>query len=82
MQEIIYSTLEQKNAVDLVTTAGSSGDLYAAIRTMPGAQSSGIDGRTMVRGGDSRESQTFIDGMHVLSPYTEFIRRIDFLTPK
>ncbi len=65
------STLEEKNAVDLVMTAGSEGDLYNAIALLPGTQVAGVDGRLLVRGGDSRESQTFIDGMHVLHPYTE-----------
>lgn len=64
------STLQNKNAVDLVSTAGSEGDLYKSIATLPGTQAAGIDGRLLVRGGDSRESQTYIDGMHVLSPYT------------
>ncbi|GBU08750.1 membrane protein [Bacteroidales bacterium] len=64
------STMEQKNAVDLVTTAGSEGDLYKSISLLPGTQASGTDGRLLVRGGASRETQTYIDGMHVLSPYT------------
>jgi hypothetical protein len=64
------STLEQKDAVNLITTAGSEGNLFRAISLMPGAQAPGLDGRMMVRGGDSRESQTYIDGMHLLSPYT------------
>ena len=64
------STLQSQNAVNLVSTAGSEGDLYRAIATLPGTQASGIDGRLLVRGGDSRESQTYIDDMHVLSPYT------------
>lgn len=64
------STLEKKNAVDLVSTAGSDGDLYRAISILPGAQAPGVDGKLLVRGGDSRESQTYIDGMHVLNPYT------------
>ncbi|MDR1645760.1 MAG: TonB-dependent receptor [Tannerellaceae bacterium] len=64
------STLEQKGAVDLIATAGSEGDLFKAISLMPGTQAPGLDGRMMVRGGDSRESQTYIDGMHLLSPYT------------
>jgi len=64
------STLENKNAVDLVTTAGSEGDLYKAVSLLPGTQASGVDGRLIVRGGSSRETQTYIDDMHVLSPYT------------
>jgi len=64
------SALESKNAVDLVTTAGSEGDLYKSLSMLPGTQVSGTDGRMLVRGGESRESQTYIDGMHVMSPYT------------
>jgi len=64
------STLEAKTAVDLVTTAGSQGDIYNSISLLPGTQVAGTDGRLLVRGGSSRESQTFIDDMHVLSPYT------------
>lgn len=64
------STLEGQNAIDLVTMAGSDGDLYKSLTMLPGTQAPGTDGRLMVRGGDSRESQTFIDGMHVLSQYT------------
>ena len=64
------SSLEQKNTIDLVTTAGSEGDLYKAITLLPGTQTPDVDGRLLVRGGSSRETQTYIDGMHVLSPYT------------
>lgn len=64
------SSLEQKNTIDLVTTAGSEGDLYKAITLLPGTQAPDVDGRLLVRGGSSRETQTYIDGMHVLSPYT------------
>lgn len=64
------SSLNQKNAVDLVTTAGSGGDLIKAISLLPGTQVSGTDGRLLVRGGSSSETQSYIDGMHVLSAYT------------
>lgn len=63
------SSVEQRNAVDLVTTAGSGGDLFNAISLLPGAQVPAADGRLLIRGGSSREVQTYIDGMHVLSPY-------------
>jgi len=58
------------SAVDIATTAGSSGDLYRSLQTLPGAQMVGESGKLYVRGGESRESQTYIDEMHVLSPYT------------
>lgn len=63
------STVDRKSAVDVATTAGSEGDLFKAITLLPGAQATGTDGRLLIRGGDSSESQTFIDDMHVLSPY-------------
>lgn len=64
------STLEGKTSVDLVTTAGSDGDLYKSISLLPGTQVAGTDGRLIVRGGTARETQTYIDGMHVQNPYT------------
>lgn len=56
--------------VDLVTVGGSNGDLYRALQTLPGVQLQGEGGRLLVRGGNSNETQTYIDGMHVLNPYT------------
>ena len=64
------STLAAANAVELATTAGSEGDLYKAMELLPGVQASGTDGRLLVRGGGTRETQTYIDGMHVLVPYS------------
>lgn len=64
------SSLSRKNAVDLATTAGSGGDLIKAISLLPGTQAPGTDGRLLVRGGESHETQSYIDGMHVLSTYT------------
>lgn len=55
--------------LDIVTTAGGLGDIYGAIRTLPGAQTVGEDGRLFVRGGDASESRTFIDGMAMEKPY-------------
>lgn len=56
--------------VELVTVGGANGDLYKALQTLPGTQVQGETGELLVRGGDSRETQTYIDGMHVLNPYT------------
>ncbi len=55
--------------LDIVTTAGGLGDIYGAMRTLPGAQTVGEDGRLFVRGGDASESRTYIDGMAVEKPY-------------
>lgn len=56
--------------VELATVGGANGDLYKALQTLPGTQLQGETGELLVRGGSSRETQTFIDGMHVLNPYT------------
>lgn len=64
------STISSGKAVELVSTAGSEGDLYKAIAMLPGTQVADRDGRLLVRGGSGREAQTYIDDMHVLSPYT------------
>ena len=55
--------------LDIVTTAGSSGDIIAALQTLPGTQTVGESGRLYVRGGESDETQTFVDGLRVAQPY-------------
>ena len=67
----IFAASDEKRAsilkpLDIYTTAGSNGDIMAAMKTMPGSQSSPDDGRLMVRGGDAYD-QTYIDGF--LRPY-------------
>ncbi|OYU81886.1 MAG: TonB-dependent receptor [Flavobacterium sp. BFFFF1] len=55
--------------LDIVTTAGSAGDIVAALQTLPGTQTVGESGRLFVRGGESDETQTFVDGLRVPQPY-------------
>jgi outer membrane cobalamin receptor len=55
--------------LDIVTTAGSAGDIVAALLTLPGAQTVGESGRLFVRGGEADETQTFVDGLRVAQPY-------------
>jgi outer membrane cobalamin receptor len=55
--------------LDIVTTAGSLGDVVAALQTLPGTQTVGESGRLFVRGGEADETQTFIDGIRVAQPY-------------
>lgn len=56
--------------LDIVTTAGSAGDIIAALQTLPGTQKVGESGRLFVRGGEAGETQTFVDGLRVSQPYT------------
>jgi len=55
--------------LDIVTTAGSLGDVVAALQTLPGTQTVGESGRLFVRGGEADETQTFVDGIRVAQPY-------------
>jgi len=55
--------------LDIVTTAGSAGNIVAALQTLPGTQTVGEDGRLFVRGGEASETQTFVDGIRVAQPY-------------
>jgi len=69
-----FEASDEKKAVtlkqlDILTTASAAGDIYGALRTLPGTQQVGEDGRLFVRGGESYETRTYIDGMLVQNPY-------------
>lgn len=55
--------------LDIVTTAGASGDIYGAIQTLPGTGVVGEKEGLYVRGGDANEARTYIDGLLVDNPY-------------
>ncbi|UOB17216.1 TonB-dependent receptor [Abyssalbus ytuae] len=56
--------------LDVVTTASALGDFVGALQTLPGTGTVAEDGRLFVRGGDAGETQIFIDGIRVFTPYT------------
>lgn len=56
-------------AIDIATTAGATADIAGALNTLPGTQKVGESGRLFVRGGDSNEARTFIDGVAVFNAY-------------
>ncbi len=56
--------------LDVVTTASALGDFVGALQTLPGTTTVAEDGRLFVRGGDAAETQIFIDGIRVFTPYT------------
>ena len=56
--------------LDVVTTAGAMGDFVGALQTLPGTSNVSEDGRLFVRGGDAEETQIFVDGMRVFTPYS------------
>ena len=55
--------------IDMLTTAGAVGDIFGALQSLPGTTVNGESGRLFVKGGDSEESQTYIDGSLVSVPY-------------
>jgi len=56
--------------LDVVTTASALGDFVGALQTLPGTSTVAEDGRLFVRGGEAEETQIFIDGIRVFTPYT------------
>ena len=56
--------------LDIVTTASAVGDVLGALQTLPGTSAAPEDGRLFVRGGDAEETQIFIDGTRVFTPYS------------
>lgn len=59
--------------LDMMTTAGAVGDVYGALQMLPGTTTNGESGRLFVKGGDSEESQTYIDGSLVYVPYNSSV---------
>src|SRR3954451_5015445 len=55
--------------IDVVTVAGSNGDVSSAVKTLPGAQQIGEQEGLFVRGGTGAETKQFIDGTLVNNPY-------------
>jgi len=58
------------DALDVVMAGNSCGDVVAALQSLPGTQKVGENGKLYVRGGESNKCQTFVNGMHVLVPYS------------
>lgn len=63
-------------AMDVVSTAGSPGNIMGLLSTMPGAQTNGEDGRLLIRGGRAEESGIFINGVKVFQPYTASVGNV------
>ena len=59
--------------LDVVTTASALGDFVGALQTLPGTSNNAEDGRLFVRGGNADETQIFIDGIRVFTPFTPTI---------
>jgi len=57
------------SSLDMVTTAGSDGDVIGALKTLPGTQQTNDREGLFVRGGLGSETQTFIDGTRVRNAF-------------
>ena len=57
-------------SLDIVTTAGATADIPGVLNTLPGTQTVGETGRLFVRGGEGRETKTYVDGMIVHNEYS------------
>ncbi len=55
--------------LDIVTTAGASGDIYGALQTLPGVAPLNNETGLFVRGGAAHETKTIVDGMIVANPF-------------
>lgn len=62
--------------LDVVTTASALGDFVGALQTLPGTSTVDEDGRLFVRGGEAEETQMFVDGIRVFTPYAPTARNI------
>ncbi|MBA6155534.1 TonB-dependent receptor [Tenacibaculum sp. S7007] len=62
--------------LDVVTTASALGDFVGALQTLPGTSTVDEDGRLFVRGGEAEETQMFVDGIRVFTPYAPSARNI------
>jgi outer membrane cobalamin receptor len=62
--------------LDIVTTASALGDVFGTLQTLPGTSTVDEDGRLFVRGGEAEETQIFIDGIRVFTPYAPAARNI------
>lgn len=57
------------NSLDVATTAGANADIFSALQTLPGAQTSFAESGLFVRGGSAAETKTFFDGMLIKNPF-------------
>lgn len=55
--------------LDIVTTAGSNGDVVKAMQMMPGTQQNNTDNGLFIRGGDAYEAAVIVDGIVAQSAF-------------
>ncbi len=66
---LTQKTISVLNPIDIVTVAGSAGDISGALKTLPGTQQINDREGLFVRGGSGDETQQFIDGAMVRNAF-------------
>ncbi|MDR3286683.1 MAG: TonB-dependent receptor [Prevotellaceae bacterium] len=60
----------QMSTFDIVTNPAAMADIIGNMRVLPGVQSNDTDGRLIIQGGDTDESQIYINDLIVANPYS------------
>ncbi|GHT50486.1 TonB-dependent receptor [Bacteroidia bacterium] len=60
----------QMSTFDIVTNPAAMADIIGNMRVLPGVQSNDNDGRLIIQGGGTGESQIYINDLIVANPYT------------
>ncbi|MDR0865879.1 MAG: hypothetical protein LBO74_13250, partial [Candidatus Symbiothrix sp.] len=60
----------QMSTFDIVTNPAAMADIIGNMRVLPGVQSNDNDGRLIIQGGSTGESQIYINDLIVANPYT------------
>jgi hypothetical protein len=60
----------QMSTFDIVTNPAAMADIIANMRVLPGVQANDNDGRLIIQGGNSSESQVYINDLIVANPYS------------
>ena len=60
----------QMSTFDIVTNPAAMADIIGGMRVLPGVQTNDNDGRLIIQGGNSDESQVYINDLIVANPYT------------
>ena len=57
------------NSFEVYTNPQALGDIVGGLHIMPGVQRNDNDGRLIIQGGATDETQTFVDGLLLFNPY-------------
>jgi hypothetical protein len=60
----------QMSTMDIVTNPAAMADIIGNMRVLPGVQANDNDGRLIIQGGSSDESQVYINDLIVANPYS------------